>query len=63
MPRTTVFGWYDGNVFGAVERVQKHVPMPPNRRSAALAHRRQAALLATGAKNGRWSSAATTFPA
>jgi len=28
MPRTTVFGWYDGNVFGAVERVQKHVAVP-----------------------------------
>lgn len=28
MPRTTVFGWYDGNVFGAVERLQKHVAVP-----------------------------------
>ncbi|TCU40859.1 sarcosine oxidase subunit alpha [Rhizobium azibense] len=30
LTRTTVFGWYDGNVFGAVERVQKHVcePLP-----------------------------------
>ncbi len=26
--RTTVFGWYDDNVFGAVERVQKHVALP-----------------------------------
>ena len=25
MPRTTVFGWYDGNIFGAVERVNDHV--------------------------------------
>ncbi|RWI34138.1 MAG: sarcosine oxidase subunit alpha family protein [Mesorhizobium sp.] len=24
LTRTTVFGWYDGDVFGAVERVQKH---------------------------------------
>ena len=24
MARTTVFGWYDGNVFGCLERVQKH---------------------------------------
>jgi heterotetrameric sarcosine oxidase alpha subunit len=24
LARTTVFGWYDDNVFGAVERVQKH---------------------------------------
>ncbi|OWK23315.1 hypothetical protein AJ87_36250 [Rhizobium yanglingense] len=31
LTRTTVFGWYDGNVFGAVERVQKHVSEPqPN---------------------------------
>jgi methylglutamate dehydrogenase subunit C len=29
MPRTTVFGWYDGNIFGAVERVNDHVPAPP----------------------------------
>lgn len=28
MPRTTVFGWYDDNVFGAVEKVQKHVAQP-----------------------------------
>ena len=29
MPRTTIFGWYDGNVFGAVERVNDHVLEPP----------------------------------
>ena len=29
MPRTTVFGWYDGNIFGALERVNKHVTIPP----------------------------------
>jgi heterotetrameric sarcosine oxidase alpha subunit len=29
MPRTAVFGWYDGNIFGAVERVNDHVPAPP----------------------------------
>lgn len=28
MPRTTVFGWYDDMVFGAVERVQKHLASP-----------------------------------
>lgn len=28
LPRTTVIGWYDDNVFGAVERVQKHVAEP-----------------------------------
>ncbi|MCO6179418.1 sarcosine oxidase subunit alpha family protein [Ciceribacter sp. RN22] len=31
LARTTAFGWYDGSVFGAVERVQKHVADPkPN---------------------------------
>ncbi len=36
MPRTTAFGWYDGQVFGAVERVQKHVAFPDaDRRSSA----------------------------
>jgi methylglutamate dehydrogenase subunit C len=29
MARTTVFGWYDGNIFGALERVNKHVASPP----------------------------------
>ncbi len=29
MRRTTVFGWYDGNVFGAVERVNDHLAVPP----------------------------------
>ncbi len=28
MPRTTVFGWFDGNIFGAVERVNDHVSAP-----------------------------------
>ncbi len=28
MPRTTVFGWYDDNVFGAVERVSDHLATP-----------------------------------
>ncbi|MGI9483898.1 MAG: sarcosine oxidase subunit alpha family protein [Hyphomicrobiales bacterium] len=28
MARTTAFGWYDGNIFGAVERVNKHVAVP-----------------------------------
>ncbi|MBP1861308.1 sarcosine oxidase subunit alpha family protein [Rhizobium herbae] len=52
MPRTTVFGWYDDNVFGAVERVQKHVAMPqaklPVERLWRIAAKR--ALLATGAE-------------
>jgi methylglutamate dehydrogenase subunit C len=29
LPRTTIFGWYDGNIFGAVERVNDHVAAPP----------------------------------
>ena len=29
LPRTTIFGWYDGNIFGAVERVNDHVLAPP----------------------------------
>jgi sarcosine oxidase subunit alpha len=52
MPRTTVFGWYDDNVFGALERVQKHVAHPtrnlPVERFWRLHARR--AVLATGAE-------------
>jgi methylglutamate dehydrogenase subunit C len=29
MPRTTIFGWYDGNIFGGLERVNDHVLSPP----------------------------------
>lgn len=52
LSRTSVFGWYDDNVFGAVERVQKHIAEP----SAKLASERvwrivaKRALLATGAE-------------
>jgi methylglutamate dehydrogenase subunit C len=28
MLRTTIFGWFDGNVFGALERVNDHVAVP-----------------------------------
>jgi methylglutamate dehydrogenase subunit C len=28
MSRTTIFGWFDGNVFGAVERVSDHLAVP-----------------------------------
>ncbi|MBB3611359.1 sarcosine oxidase subunit alpha family protein [Rhizobium sp. BK602] len=52
MPRTTIFGWYDDNVFGAVEKVQKHVAMPPSdlpvERLWRIAAKR--AILATGAE-------------
>ncbi|HEY0440870.1 MAG TPA: 2Fe-2S iron-sulfur cluster-binding protein, partial [Xanthobacteraceae bacterium] len=29
MPRTTVFGVYDGGTYGAIERVSDHLPVPP----------------------------------
>jgi sarcosine oxidase subunit alpha len=29
MPRTCVFGYYDGNTLGAIERVADHLPEPP----------------------------------
>ena len=52
MPRTTVFGWYDDMVFGAVERVQKHLAVPaperPVERVWRIAARR--AILASGAE-------------
>ena len=52
MPRTTVFGWYDDNVFGAVERVQKHVASPQAKLPVERLWRIVAkwALLATGAE-------------
>lgn len=32
LPRTTIFGWYDDRMFGAVEQVQKHLADPdPNK--------------------------------
>ncbi|MFT2213372.1 sarcosine oxidase subunit alpha family protein [Rhizobium giardinii] len=50
--RTTVFGWYDGNVFGAVESVQKNTaaidPNRPVERLWRLAARH--AILASGAE-------------
>ncbi|MDH4415066.1 MAG: sarcosine oxidase subunit alpha family protein [Rhizobium sp.] len=52
MPRTTAFGWYDGQVFGALERVQKHVASPdanrPVERLWRIAARK--AILATGSE-------------
>ncbi|MCJ8150648.1 sarcosine oxidase subunit alpha family protein [Shinella sedimenti] len=52
LPRTTVFGWYDDNVFGALERVQKHgvttdAAKPVERLWRIVAKR---AILATGAE-------------
>ncbi|QND45930.1 sarcosine oxidase subunit alpha family protein (plasmid) [Rhizobium lusitanum] len=52
LPRTTVIGWYDDNVFGAVERVQKHVATPDPRRPVERFWRiiAKQAILATGAE-------------
>ncbi|MGD9481283.1 sarcosine oxidase subunit alpha family protein [Shinella sp. G-2] len=52
LTRTTVFGWYDGNVFGAVERVQKHVALPSPSRPVERLWRivARGAILATGAE-------------
>ena len=52
LSRTTAFGWYDGNVFGALERVQKHVRDPNPHRPVERLWRIAAkkALLATGAE-------------
>ncbi len=51
MPRTTVFGWYDDMVFGAVERVQKHLALPSHEKPVERLWRIVArhAILATGA--------------
>jgi heterotetrameric sarcosine oxidase alpha subunit len=51
-PRTTVFGWYDDNIFGAVERVADHKiepgPHEPRQRYWRILAKR--AILATGAE-------------
>ncbi len=52
LSRTTVIGWYDDNVFGAVERVQKHVATPDPRQPVERLWRiiAKQAILATGAE-------------
>ncbi|WP_454854838.1 sarcosine oxidase subunit alpha family protein [Rhizobium binxianense] len=52
LPRTTVIGWYDGNVFGAVERVQKYVALPDPHRPVERLWRiiARQAILASGAE-------------
>jgi sarcosine oxidase subunit alpha len=51
LPRTTVFGYYDHNVLGAVERVADHLPTPPEHtvRQRYWAIRAKQVVLATGA--------------
>jgi len=52
MPRTTVMGWFDGNIFGAVERVNDHLaepaPYEPRQRYWKILAKR--AVLAAGAE-------------
>ena len=52
MPRTTIFGWYDSNIFGAVERVNDHVlapsPYEPRQRYWKIIAKK--AVLAAGAE-------------
>jgi heterotetrameric sarcosine oxidase alpha subunit len=52
LPRTTVVGWYDDNVFGAVEQVQKHVAVPDPHRPVERLWRiiAKQAILASGAE-------------
>ena len=55
LPRTTVFGWYDDNVFGALERVGKHLAPDPDADPDRPAERlwrivARAAVLAAGAE-------------
>ncbi|MGZ9723550.1 sarcosine oxidase subunit alpha family protein [Rhizobium miluonense] len=52
LPRTTIVGWYDDNVFGAVERVQKHMATPDPRQPVERLWRiiAKQGILATGAE-------------
>jgi len=52
LSRTTIFGWFDGQVFGGVERVQKHIASPHENRPVERLWRIVAklAILATGAE-------------
>jgi len=49
--RTTVFGWYDDNVFGALERQQSHIDKPNSDSAVEILWRIKArhAILASGA--------------
>lgn len=51
MPRTTIYGVYDGGTYGAVERVADHLPVPPEHRPRQRSWRIVAkrAVLASGA--------------
>ena len=51
MPRTSVFGYYEHNVLGALERVSDHLPTPPKHsvRQRQWVIRAKQVVLATGA--------------
>ncbi|HSU06486.1 MAG TPA: sarcosine oxidase subunit alpha family protein [Acetobacteraceae bacterium] len=51
LPRSTVFGYYDGNTVGVVERVADHLPEPPPHapRQRYWTIRAKSVVLATGA--------------
>ena len=65
LPRTTVFGVYDGGIYGAVERVNDHLPVAarfePRQRLWRIVARN--ACWPPAPSSGRWSSATTTGPA
>ena len=62
LSRTTAFGYYDGNLVGAVERVTDHLPAPPTDvpRQRLWKIRAQAVVLASGANRARRSLMRTT---
>ena len=51
LPRTTAFGYYDGNLVGAIERVTDHLQAPPGQspRQRLWKIRARSVVLATGA--------------
>ncbi|HET6469585.1 MAG TPA: 2Fe-2S iron-sulfur cluster-binding protein [Geminicoccaceae bacterium] len=61
MPRTTVWGYYDGNAMAAVERVADHRPVPPEgvARQRQWTIRARRVVIATGRWSGRSSFPAT----
>ena len=62
MPRTCVFGVYDGGVYGALERVADHLPVPPrtSRGSGCGGSSPNAPFWRAAPSSDRWSSRATT---
>ena len=65
MPRTTVFGVYDGGTYGAIERVNDHLAVPPDHQPRQRLWRIVAkrCVVAAGAIERAWCFPATTFPA